>query len=69
MVLAGTPGGTVQHVPQTLQVALAQPEVAEKPATLGTYPRPMSPEKTAEFIRAEQELWRPLVRQVGMSSK
>ena len=67
MALAGTPDGAVQHVRQTLQVVLAQPEVAEKLATLGTYPRPMSPAETADFIRAEQELWRPLVRQIGMS--
>jgi tripartite-type tricarboxylate transporter receptor subunit TctC len=69
MALAGTPGGIVERVRQTLEEVLADPEVAEKLATLGTYPRPMSPAETAEFIRVEQELWRPVVREVGMSSQ
>ena len=66
VALAGTPDGIVQDVHQTLKVVLAQPEVMKKLATLGTYPRPMSPAETVDFIRAEQDLWRPLVRQIGM---
>ena len=67
MALTGTPDGALRHIRQTLELVLAQPEVAEKLAALGTYPRPLSPTETAEFIRVEQELWRPLVRQIGIT--
>ena len=33
--------------------------------TLGTYARPLPPEDTVAFIKGEQELWRPLLEQLG----
>jgi tripartite-type tricarboxylate transporter receptor subunit TctC len=66
VALAGTPDDIVRHVHRTLQVVLAQPGVMKTLATLGTYPRPLSPTETVDFIRAEQDLWRPLVRQIGI---
>jgi len=32
--------------------------------TLGAYVRPLAPEETAAFIRSEQDLWRPVVREI-----
>jgi tripartite-type tricarboxylate transporter receptor subunit TctC len=56
----------IRKVSQDLRAVLQQSEVQMKFQALGTYARPMSPAATAEFIRREQELWRPLVRQVGV---
>lgn len=66
MALAGTPDGVVQKVSQDLRTVLGQPEVQRKLEALGSYARPMSPAETARFIRSEQELWRPVVRQLRL---
>jgi tripartite-type tricarboxylate transporter receptor subunit TctC len=50
-----------------LRVVLDQPAVRQRLADLGTFARPMSPAETTEFIRREQELWRPVVKQIGVS--
>lgn len=64
MAPAGTPDSIIEKVNADLRAVLAQPEVIEKFAALGTYPQPLSPAETARFIRAEQDLWWPIVRQV-----
>ena len=64
--LAGTPEEVVRRASATLREVLGQPELARKLMATGTYPQPLSPAETAHFIRAEQELWRPLVRQIGV---
>ena len=64
MAPAGTPDSIIQKVNADLRVVLAQPELVEKFAAIGTYPQPLSPADTARFIRAEQDLWWPIVRQV-----
>jgi len=66
---AGTPDVVMQQVGRTLQAALAEPEIKEKLAALGTYPRPLSPAETIRFIHDEQALWRPLVRQIGLTAQ
>jgi hypothetical protein len=52
-----------------LSIVLGEPEVKRKLAVLGTYSRPMSPEETAAFIRSEQDLWRPVVKQLDLAVK
>jgi tripartite-type tricarboxylate transporter receptor subunit TctC len=64
MAPAGTPDSIIQKVNADLRAVLAQPELVEKFAAIGTYPQPLSPADTASFIRAEQDLWWPIVRQV-----
>jgi tripartite-type tricarboxylate transporter receptor subunit TctC len=32
---------------------------------IGTFPHPASIEETHAFIKAEQDMWRPIVRQIG----
>lgn len=64
MAPAGTPDSIIQKVNADLRTVLAQPELIEKFAAIGTYPQPLSPAETARFIRAEQDLWWPIVRQV-----
>ena len=57
-----TPESIVQKINHDLQVVLEEPDLKQKFENLGTYARPMSPAKTAEFIRAEQKIWQPLAR-------
>jgi tripartite-type tricarboxylate transporter receptor subunit TctC len=66
--LTGTPDDVVQRASQTLQGVLADQEVRQKLAATGTCVRPLSPVDTSRFIQAEQELWRPLVRKLGITS-
>jgi tripartite-type tricarboxylate transporter receptor subunit TctC len=66
-VPSGTPDTVVQKVSEDLRTVLMQPDLRKKLSALGTYPRPMSPAETAEFIRRERALWRPLVRQVMLA--
>jgi tripartite-type tricarboxylate transporter receptor subunit TctC len=43
---------------------LAIPEVQKRFQALGTYTRDLTPEQTGEFMRSEEQLWWPIVRQV-----
>src|SRR5215467_5511705 len=63
MAPTGTPEPIVRKVNQDLRVVLEQAELKQKFLDVGTYARPMSPVETAEFIRSEQQVWRPVVRQ------
>ena len=65
MAPAGTPEAIVQQISRDVRLVLDRPDVKERFATLQTYPRPMSPEETAAFIRDQQQLWRPFVKEVG----
>ena len=69
MAPARTPDAIVQKVNRDLRSVLGEPEVRRKLAVLGTYPRPMSPAETAAFIRSEQDLWRPVVKQLDLVSQ
>jgi tripartite-type tricarboxylate transporter receptor subunit TctC len=64
MAPTGVPDSIVQKINADLRVVLAQPDLMEKFAATGTYPQPLSPAETADFIRAEQQLWWPIVREV-----
>ena len=65
----GTPDAIAQKINADLSVVLADPELKQKFVALGTYPRPLSIAETAEFIRHEQELWRPIVRQIDFTTQ
>jgi putative tricarboxylic transport membrane protein len=65
MAPAGTPESVVQKVNADLRKVVAMPEVMERFQTLGTYTRDLTPAQTGEFIRSEERLWWPIVRQVN----
>lgn len=69
MAPAGTPDAVVRKLSQDLRTVLKQPELQQRFTTLGTYTRPLSPEELADFIRGEQRLWKPIVKQVGLGSQ
>ena len=67
MARAGTPDFVVRKVSEDLQTILKLPAVKEKFETLGVYPLPMSPAQTAEFMRSEQKLWKPVIKEAGLA--
>jgi tripartite-type tricarboxylate transporter receptor subunit TctC len=64
MAPAGTPAHVIEKVNADLRTVLAMPDVIKRFETLASYPRPLSPADTGAFIRSEQELWWPVVRQI-----
>jgi tripartite-type tricarboxylate transporter receptor subunit TctC len=69
MAPAGTPEAIVRKVNQDLNTVLSQPGLKQRFRDLGAFVRPMSPAETAEFIRKEEQVWRPLVRQLGLAAQ
>ena len=67
MAPAGMPEAIVQKVNADLRKVVAMPEVMERFQTLGTYTRDLAPAQTGEFIRGEERLWWPIVRQVNQN--
>ena len=63
MARAGTPPAIIHKVSLTLQAILNEPAVRARFETLGVYPLPKSPAETAQFIRSEQQLWKPVIKE------
>jgi tripartite-type tricarboxylate transporter receptor subunit TctC len=56
-------------VSDDLRTVLARPELHQRYRDLGTYVRPMTPTELLTFAREEQERWKPVIAQIGMSQK
>jgi tripartite-type tricarboxylate transporter receptor subunit TctC len=69
MVSAGVPDAIVQKLNKDLRAVTADKEVIERFQQLGTYSRDLSPEQTDDFIKNEEKLWWPIVRQVEAEGK
>ena len=67
MAPRGTPDAVVRKVNEDLNAVLSESELRQRLQELGAFVRTMSPDETTTFIRREQERWRPLVRQVGLT--
>jgi tripartite-type tricarboxylate transporter receptor subunit TctC len=65
MAPAGTPESIIQKVNADLRKVVAMPEVVERFQALGTYTRDLTPAQTGEFMRSEERLWWPIVRQIN----
>jgi tripartite-type tricarboxylate transporter receptor subunit TctC len=64
MVPTGTPEPIIQKLNADLRKVVAMPDVQEKFHALGTYSRDLTPQQTNEFLRSEEKLWWPIVRQI-----
>lgn len=62
MAPAGMPDAIVQRINADLRRVVAMPEVIERFQQLGTYSRDLTPQQTFDFMRAEEQLWWPVVR-------
>ena len=69
MVPAGVPDAIVQKLNKDLRAVTADKEVIEKFQALGTYSRALTPEQTDDFMKNEEKLWWPIVRQVEAEGK
>lgn len=65
MAPAGTPEAVVAKLSADLRTVLGDPQLRQRFEATASYVRLLSPEETAAFIRAERDLWRPIVRRVG----
>ena len=64
---AGTPEPILRKLSHDLQSVLEQPAIKDRFETLGVYPRPTTPAEAAEFIRSERQLWKPVIKDVGLA--
>jgi tripartite-type tricarboxylate transporter receptor subunit TctC len=58
----GTTAPIAQRISNDLLAAQARSALKDRLEEFGAYTRPMSPDQVADFVRREQEFWRPLVR-------
>ena len=65
MAPAGTPESIIRKVNEDLRKVVAMPDVVERFHVLGTYSRDLTPAQTGEFLRSEERLWWPIVRQIN----
>ena len=65
MAPAGVPEPIIQKLNAELRKIVAMPDVVERFHTLGTYARDYTSDQTGEFMRSEERLWWPIVREVN----
>jgi tripartite-type tricarboxylate transporter receptor subunit TctC len=65
MAPAGTPDAIIRKVAADMKTVIARPDVIERLHVLGTYPVDMGPEQLFAYMRAEEQLWWPIVREVN----
>jgi tripartite-type tricarboxylate transporter receptor subunit TctC len=66
---SGMPDAVVRKVNADLRTVLDIPEVRSRLETSATYVRHLSPAETRNYIRAEQQAWRPVVKQFGVTTQ
>ena len=64
----GTPAAIVEKVSNDLRAVLAQPDIRQKFNDLSLLTRPLSPQGLADFIRSEQELWKPVIEEIAKAT-
>jgi tripartite-type tricarboxylate transporter receptor subunit TctC len=69
MVPEGVPDAIVQKLNKDLRTVVADKDVIERFQALGTYSRDLTPAQTDEFMKNEEKLWWPIVRQVEAEGK
>jgi len=66
---AKTPPDVVDRVHADLRAVLAQPDVISRLQGMGSYPRYMTREQLAEYVRSERALWGSIVRQLDLKTQ
>lgn len=64
MAPIGVPDEIVQKINADMRRVMDRAEVKQRLADLGAYPVSMSTDDLAKFIKSEQDLWWPVVRQI-----
>ena len=65
MAPTGVPDAIIQKLNADLRKVVAMSDVVERFHQLGTYSRDYTAAQTGEFMRGEEKLWWPIVRQVN----
>lgn len=65
MAPTGVPDAVIQKLNADLRKVVAMPDVVERFQQLGTYTRDYTPAQTGDFMRNEEKLWWPIVREVN----
>ncbi len=65
-VPAATPAPIIARLSAEMITAIQSPEIAGRMATLGIEYRPWSPAEFNAFVVAENAVWRPLIRELGI---
>lgn len=65
-VAAGTPAPQVARLSELLNEAIQTPEAVRQFNDTGAEPVLRSPAQMAEFVREENAIWRPLIRELGI---
>ena len=68
MAPAGTPETIIEKINADLRKVVAMPDVVERLLPMGTHTRDLTPAQTFEFMRSEERLWWPIVRQLNQRS-
>ena len=69
MAPSGVSSAIIDKVNADVRKVIAEPDVIARFQQLGTYTRDLTPAQTEEFIRSEEKLWWPIVRQVKAQQK
>jgi len=65
----GTPVDVLQKINGDLQLVLLEPALLHRFTGLGAVANPMTRAQTQAFIRTEEQVWRPVVRRIGLKAQ
>ena len=69
MAPPGTPEPIARKISDDLRTVLSQPALKQRFQDIASYTRPMNPDELRAYIREEQELWKPVIAEIGMKGK
>jgi tripartite-type tricarboxylate transporter receptor subunit TctC len=62
-----TPKAIVSQIGKDLRATLNEPALRKLYESTGTFALPTTAEEALAYIKAEQDLWRPIVREIGVN--
>ena len=65
----GTPDAIVHRVSEDLAKVVVDADLKQKLAKLGSYSRPMSPDKSTAFVKEEQRTWQPVLQSMAANAR
>lgn len=65
MAPPGTPAAVARKISDDLRKVLVSPELGGRLDELGTYVNPTTPEGLTNFIREQQQIWRPVIAETA----
>jgi tripartite-type tricarboxylate transporter receptor subunit TctC len=65
MATPGTPNPIARIISDDLRAVLTDPAVKQKFEEIASYTNPMTPAELQNYIRTEQELWKPVIEKIA----